>query len=685
MHRSLIIQANMGRVFLAVLTIGLCPLTAGADGCFIWNKGVDINEPSQKAIILYDKGQEDLILQVRYEGPAEEFGWLIPVPGKPTVEKASIECFYELSLMIQRRGRKLGGQDAVVVLEIKTVGNYDVAVLAATDADALAGWLTKHKFNWPKKHRGVLDHYVKKKWFFVAVKINLEKADSAARELLRKGELHPLKITFDSPQCVYPLKISSVNKGFSDVDIYVFGTDRLACEVMDFFTDTRSDRVFYDYSFPRCAKDLPRIKGKKWYLVKHSRRFFPEVMDDLTFSPHDDKKWKQAQAAYLRDYFVKNRKSFLAELEAYQKELGYKELSGHWRQGASRTPWEIDRIKRFMKIVAELTPDIQEDLALTLLEQEQFNLMQLLLAAPPQASADVLAASLAQKILDAGPRSRRFIRRGHYYDIRSTLAELLRRLGPKGKDGTAMLATAFLKIDKNSPAIFPLTAAELGALIQCNPNEQVSTRMLQFLKSPDYQGRHYAIWYFALVRYEPAVEPLIGLLDINEKSRIQPDLLIDALGTSKDKRAVEPLLKYKYKRPKRVFAALRLIDEETARSQALAWVGTEGPARTFAIYYLRYPGYEPNADQRKEAVAALVKIAGQVSGHDIYRTAEALVFNCCKGDRWLAEGIAGMKALLESAQKQDNMKDRYVNYVRKRLDRLQNDPRTPAPATQPVK
>src|SRR5437867_3980508 len=75
-----------------------------ADGCFVfrWNKKVDINEPTQKAIIVHDAGREDLLLQVKYEGPLEEFGWLIPVPALPTIEKGSMEPFYELSRLTQR-------------------------------------------------------------------------------------------------------------------------------------------------------------------------------------------------------------------------------------------------------------------------------------------------------------------------------------------------------------------------------------------------------------------------------------------------------------------------------------------------------------------------------------------------------------------------------------------------------
>src|SRR4051812_37638702 len=72
--------------------------TARPDGCFVvpkfvWDKHKDINEPTQKAIIAFDAGREDLILQVKYDGPVEEFGWLIPVPNLPTVKEGSMQCF----------------------------------------------------------------------------------------------------------------------------------------------------------------------------------------------------------------------------------------------------------------------------------------------------------------------------------------------------------------------------------------------------------------------------------------------------------------------------------------------------------------------------------------------------------------------------------------------------------------
>jgi hypothetical protein len=53
---------------IAVTTVWLLAVGyARADGCFVfvWNKQKDINEPTQKAILLHDQAWEDLILQVK--------------------------------------------------------------------------------------------------------------------------------------------------------------------------------------------------------------------------------------------------------------------------------------------------------------------------------------------------------------------------------------------------------------------------------------------------------------------------------------------------------------------------------------------------------------------------------------------------------------------------------------------
>lgn len=245
-------------VVVVLLTSG----QAYADGCFVfvWNKQKDINEPTQKAIILYDKGREDLILQVKYEGPAEDFGWLIPVPGLPEVRKGSMDCFYELSKLTQERfgdglahgrnmsfGAAAGGEpEPVKVIEIKTVGAYEVAVLSTSNADSLTKWLDAHQFVFPKDTQAILDDYIRKQWYFVAARVNPErngftlkselpakpKASPATQKKLANGELHPLMISFTSDKCIFPLAISAANGKPSEVSLYVLSAEPLMSQTI---------------------------------------------------------------------------------------------------------------------------------------------------------------------------------------------------------------------------------------------------------------------------------------------------------------------------------------------------------------------------------------------------------------------------------------------------------------------
>ena len=363
--------AGLLLVFFAGL---LLPARLQADGMFVvpkfvWNKQKDINEPTQKAILVYDAGREDMILQVKYDGPVEEFGWLVPVPGMPKVQKGSMDCFYELSQYTQRlweppvygtksRGmmNSLSAGDAgaepppVKVIEIKTVGAYEIAVLSTKDTGALENWLNANQFYFPTNKSDVLDAYVRQQWYFVAVKINLGKSLFSAFGTSRKlasGELNPLHISFASDRCVFPLKISSVNGTPSEVQVYVLSPEplvertqfekkfpevrRLAQEqnVRRFQMMQRNRQVASAFrrrmhpeegadleppvetnipmnlmlrpavpheallpyaevtekELPVCARKLPRLHGKSWWLTKQTWTFQPEEMRDLVFQP----------------------------------------------------------------------------------------------------------------------------------------------------------------------------------------------------------------------------------------------------------------------------------------------------------------------------------------------------------------------------------------------------------------
>src|ERR1044071_8045797 len=88
----------MKGAFVAVaLMLGL-GISALADGCFVTADKRDIHEPTQKALIVYECGREDLVLQVRYAGATENFAWLVPTPARPNLVECSEKIFYDLAV-----------------------------------------------------------------------------------------------------------------------------------------------------------------------------------------------------------------------------------------------------------------------------------------------------------------------------------------------------------------------------------------------------------------------------------------------------------------------------------------------------------------------------------------------------------------------------------------------------------
>lgn len=90
-------------VFVTYLTT-LSPGIAYADGKFFPERAYKVAPaiPSQRAIVVYKNGIEKLIIESALDGEGREFGWIIPLPSKPTeFEKVSPGLIKTLSLAIQ--------------------------------------------------------------------------------------------------------------------------------------------------------------------------------------------------------------------------------------------------------------------------------------------------------------------------------------------------------------------------------------------------------------------------------------------------------------------------------------------------------------------------------------------------------------------------------------------------------
>jgi len=201
----------------------------------------DVFQPTQKVYIRWDGSEEKLLIQTKYEGPAEEMVWIVPVPSQPTVRKADGSTFVDLSketsapaidytdfpsLNIATFGATASGgssSDSPAVAWCERVGAFEVALLRPAGGEDVIGWLNDNGFATPEAINPILGDYIRAGWWMVAARIHPEALTPITRDKLAQGTLHPLEMTFPSSTCVYPMRLTRMAGGPVEELIYIEG------------------------------------------------------------------------------------------------------------------------------------------------------------------------------------------------------------------------------------------------------------------------------------------------------------------------------------------------------------------------------------------------------------------------------------------------------------------------------
>ncbi len=108
----------------------------------------------------------------------------------------------EKAAVSTERGKTLG-----ITIEKKfSVGEYDILILSATQSDGLVTWLKENDYRIPEGAEDVLGSYIKQNMKFFVAKINLAEKEKSGQAWLR-----PLRIEFDTPKFMLPIRLGTVN------------------------------------------------------------------------------------------------------------------------------------------------------------------------------------------------------------------------------------------------------------------------------------------------------------------------------------------------------------------------------------------------------------------------------------------------------------------------------------------
>lgn len=219
------------------------PSNAAACGGFFCNRAQPVNQAAE-GIIFADNGDGTVtaVIQIRYQGPSQNFSWLLPISSVPKGDKlevASNLAFqrlqtatnpnYTLNTRVEGTCRQdrfdlapggspslgVGGSAAagpavngggVKVEAMGVVGPFDWKVLSvdkstANPADATIAWLKDNGYDVPSGAPDLLGPYLEDGMYLLALRLT-KGADS--------GSIRPIVLTYDGKEPSIPIKLTAV-------------------------------------------------------------------------------------------------------------------------------------------------------------------------------------------------------------------------------------------------------------------------------------------------------------------------------------------------------------------------------------------------------------------------------------------------------------------------------------------
>jgi hypothetical protein len=236
-----------------LLFIAFTPAPASAFcGFYVGKADTKLFNEASQVILVRDGNRTVISMRNDFQGELSEFALVVPVPvvlrksqihiGDPkTFERIDAysaprlaEYFDPNPCDVPRRDRQMGALNAMpapmakevdrkkdkalgVTIEAQyTVGEYDIAILSATESNGLESWLKQNGYRIPAGASKTLRPYVRQNLKFFVARVNLAEQAKTGFSYLR-----PLQFAFESERFMLPVRLGMLNaKGPQDLVVY---------------------------------------------------------------------------------------------------------------------------------------------------------------------------------------------------------------------------------------------------------------------------------------------------------------------------------------------------------------------------------------------------------------------------------------------------------------------------------
>nr|VTO99974.1 hypothetical protein BIN_B_03246 [Mycobacterium riyadhense] len=223
-------------IVLAASMVLSAPSYACACGAAVAPDGAQATMNNEVALVHWDGTTENILMRVAMNAATDNVALVVPTPAPATVAVGDKAAFMELDeltapqIQHQRRwtlgigiGDPAPREGAVaarppeVVNQVR-LGPLEATTLAGGDLAGLQKWLADNGYSIRPAVSDALNPYVREGWAFVAMRLT---SDAPI-----VGGLNPVRLTFQSPRLVYPMRLSVAAPDPQHVIIYTLSDHR---------------------------------------------------------------------------------------------------------------------------------------------------------------------------------------------------------------------------------------------------------------------------------------------------------------------------------------------------------------------------------------------------------------------------------------------------------------------------
>jgi len=255
------------RLALSALLAATFAAPAAADafcGFYVSGAGAEMFNNATQVVLMRSGSRTVLSMENNYQGPAEDFAMVVPVPvvlQKENVKTLPHEVFARVDKLSAPRLVEYWEMDPCYVepppsveadmaapmdeLEKKPssksmgvkveaqfkVGEYDIVILSAREATGLERWLKGNKYKIPAGAAPYLKPYVEGGSKFFVAKVDVEKVTKVDGRLT----LSPLRFHYDSKDFALPIRLGMMNSsGTQDLIVHILAPGGQRYEVANY-------------------------------------------------------------------------------------------------------------------------------------------------------------------------------------------------------------------------------------------------------------------------------------------------------------------------------------------------------------------------------------------------------------------------------------------------------------------